>query len=327
MRPFAYSRANASSDALKQLKEQANSALVAGGTSLLDLMRLDVLQPQKLIDINKLPLTQVKEHNGGILIGALVTNTDLAYNKLVMERYPVLSQALLSGASVQVRNMASVGGNLVQKTRCYYYRNSTMPCNKRVPGSGCPAIDGYNRIHAILGGSNACIATHPSDMAVALTALDAIIHIEGPNGARQVPITKFYVLPGEHPEKETILQTDELISAVEIPKSTSAKNSHYMKVRDRTSFAFALVSVACALELDGAVIKSARLALGGVGTMPWRCPEAEKFLAGKNPTKENFKKAAELALHSAVTHKHNKFKPELCKRTIVKSFSALGAKK
>lgn len=328
MRPFTYTKVSQTKEASTALKTKS-TALIAGGTNLLDLMKLDVVHPEHVVDINKLSLSNVSDQDGGIMIGALARNSDLAHNKLVIERTPMLSQALLSGASAQVRNMASVGGNLLQKTRCYYYRNSTMPCNKRQPGSGCPAIEGYNRIHAILGGSKSCIASNPSDMAVAMVALDAIIYIEssteGKGSKRQVPITKFYTLPGAHPEKETVLQEGEIITAVEIPKSSISvsKHSAYLKVRDRSSFAFALVSAACALEKSGGVIKSARLALGGVGTIPWRCVESEKFLQGKAATKENFKAAAELALKGAEVLKHNKFKVELCKRTIVKAFMTL----
>lgn len=323
MRPFTYAKPSQTSDASKSLK-QSNSAIIAGGTNLLDLMKLDVNQPAHLIDINKIAeLSQIKNNKGGLLVGALVKNSDLAHNKQVLENFPMLSQAILSGASAQVRNMASTAGNLLQRTRCYYFRNSTMPCNKRDPGSGCPAIDGYNRIHAILGTSDSCIATNPSDMAVALMALDAVIHIEGSGAKRSVPITKFYVLPGAHPEKETVLKDGEIITAVEIPQLAAAKHSRYLKIRDRKSFAFALVSVACALDVKNGVIKEARLALGGVGTIPWRCTEAEKILVGKPAKKETFKLAAEAAVKSAITHKHNKFKVELCKRTIVKALSAL----
>lgn len=323
MQPFTYAKPTKTSDARQALKE-GNCSIIAGGTNLLDLMKIDVAHPDHLIDINKIAeLSQVQEKNGGLIIGALVKNSDLAHNKLVLEKYPMLSQAILSGASAQIRNMASTAGNLMQKTRCYYFRNSSMPCNKREPGSGCPAIEGYNRIHAILGTSNSCIATHPSDMAVALMALDALIHIEGSAGERTVPIAKFYVLPGEHPDKETALKDGDVIRSVEIPNLTFAKHSRYLKIRDRKSFAFALVSAACALEVKNGVIKEARLALGGVATIPWRCSEAEKLLIGKPAKKETFKLAADAAVKGAVTHKHNKFKVELCKRTIVKALSAL----
>ena len=323
MRPFTYAKPAHTADATKALK-QSNSAVVAGGTNLLDLMKLSVSQPTHLVDINKIAeLSQIKSHNGGLLIGALVRNSDLAHDKLVLEKYPMLSQAILSGASAQIRNMASTAGNLLQRTRCYYFRNSSMPCNKREPGSGCPALDGYNRIHAILGTSDSCIATHPSDMAVALVALDAVIHIDGSGGKRTVPINKFYTLPGAHPEKETVLKDGELITSVEIPALSAAKHSRYLKIRDRKSFAFALISVACALEVQNGVIKTARLALGGVGTIPWRCVDAEKLLVGKPAKKESFKLAAEAAVKGAATHKHNKFKVELTKRSIIKALSAL----
>jgi xanthine dehydrogenase YagS FAD-binding subunit len=324
MQPFRYVQSTSSNEAVASASADPGAFFLGGGTSLVDLMKLGVLQPEKLIDLNKLPLAEIKEHNGGVLIGALARNSDVAHNRIVKDKYPVLSQALLSGASAQLRNMATTGGNLLQRTRCYYYRNATMPCNKREPGSGCPAVEGYNRIHAIFGGSKHCVAVNPSDMSVALAALDAIIHIEGPNGTRKVPIAKFYHLPGDHPEQETTLQQGELIVAVEVPACNFANRSTYLKVRDRTSFAFALVSAACALEVQGGVIRNARVALGGVGTVPWRSAEAEQALIGKPAKAETYKEAGKAAVAGAEALKHNGFKIELASRTVARALARLG---
>lgn len=276
MHPFSYSQAVDEKGAVVAVTPESQAVFLAGGTSLIDLIKLGVQQPNQLVDINSLPLAKIETRGDGVRIGALVSNSELAHNRMIRDRYPVLSQALLSGASPQLRNMATVGGNLMQRTRCYYFRDPATPCNKREPGSGCPAIDGYNRIHAILGGSKNCIATHPSDMCVALVALDAIVQIHGPKGERSIPITDFHLLPGDHPERETVLEQGELIVAVDLPASPFAARSHYLKVRDRASYAFALTSVAAAFDIQSGVIHSARIALGGVGTKPWRANEAEK---------------------------------------------------
>jgi xanthine dehydrogenase YagS FAD-binding subunit len=322
MRPFEYIPVNATADALGH--QNAQAAYLAGGTSLIDLMKLDVLAPAQILDINALPLARIETQPGGnVRIGALVRNSDLAYDPTIQKSYPVLSEALLSGASPQLRNMASVGGNLLQRTRCYYYRDTATPCNKREPGSGCPAIDGYNRIHAILGASRHCIATHPSDMAVAMAALNAVIHTQGPNGERAIPIGEFYRLPGDTPQIETNLQPGELILAVELPALPFAARSGYLKVRDRASYAFALVSVACALDIQNGTIRDARLALGGVAHKPWRAIEAERALIGKPAGEAAFTAAANAALHGAQPHRYNAFKVELARRTIVRGLTTV----
>jgi xanthine dehydrogenase YagS FAD-binding subunit len=307
MIPFTYKRATESTEAIASASLPRSSYL-AGGTTLIDLMKLNVMSPENLVDINKLSFAAVEKKDDSILIGALVKNSDLAHHPLIIEHFPVLSQALLSGASPQLRNMASVGGNLLQRTRCYYFRDTTLPCNKREPGSGCPAIEGHNRI-----------ATSPSDMCVALVALDAVIHIVGPNGKKSVPIVSFYVEPADHPEIENVLEAGALIESVSIPISGRSKRSHYLKVRDRASYAFALVSAAVAIEVEDGVIKSARVGLGGVATKPWRSQEAENALIGKRPARDSYKLAGEAAVKGAKTHEHNAFKVELAKRVIVRA--------
>jgi xanthine dehydrogenase YagS FAD-binding subunit len=289
-------------------------------------MKMGVEQPAQLVDINRLPLTKVEElpNNGGVRIGALVRNSDLAENELIKSRYPVLSEALLSGASPQLRNLATTGGNLLQRTRCYYFYDPAFPmCNKRVPGSGCGALEGYNRIHAILGQSEQCIATHPSDMCIALAALDAVIHVQGPQGERTIAFEEFHRLPGNTPNIETNLQPNELITAVDLPSLPFASRSHYLKVRDRASYAFALVSVAAALDTSGSTIKSARVALGGVAHKPWRARKAEQALTGKQPNEQSFRAAAEAELSDAKGYKYNSFKIELAKRAIVQALSTV----
>src|SRR5256885_3499606 len=261
---------------------------------------------------------QIEKTVTGVRIGALASNSDVAVNPIVRAEFPVLSEALLAGASPQLRNMATVGGNLMQRTRCYYFMDTAFPCNKRVPGSGCPAIPGYNRIHAILGASDKCIAVHPSDMCVALSALEAVINVEGPKGQRQIPIADFHRLPGDTPQTDTNLQSDELIVSVDVPSSSIAKRSHYLKVRDRAQYAFALVSVAAAIELRNGRISAARVALGGVSHKPWRSAEAERVLSGAAVNAQTFRAAAEAALKGAVPQKHNAFKIELAKRAIVR---------
>ena len=292
---------------------------LAGGTSLIDLIKLNVETPSVLIDVSPLPLTKIMPTaDGGLSIGALVTNTDLANDPTVIKNYPALSQAILMGASAQLRNMATTGGNILQRTRCYYFRDTATPCNKREPGSGCPSIDGYNRVNAVLGTSKACIASHPSDMCVAMTALGATIVTNGPGGVRRIAFTDFHTLPGDHPERENVLEPGEIITAVELPPLPFAAKSQYLKVRDRASYAFALASAAAALDIEGDTIKEARIALGGVGAKPWRAFEAETMLAGKSPTPENFRAAAEAELKPAKGYKDNSFKIELAKRTMVR---------
>jgi xanthine dehydrogenase YagS FAD-binding subunit len=318
MNPFQYSKPDSVQDAV-HLAGPA-SRFIAGGTNLLDLMKENVTRPEHLIDITGLPLREVTETaDGGLLIGALVSNADLAWHPLIEQRYPLLSQAILAGASPQLRNMASTGGNLLQRTRCYYFYDASVPCNKREPGSGCPAREGLNRIHAILGASAQCVATHPSDMCVALAALEAVVHVQGRDGARTIEFADFHRLPGETPDRDNQLDDDELITAVELPAAGFANHSHYLKVRDRASFAFALVSVAAALDMNGPVIGRARLVLGGVAHKPWRDQGVEEWLVGKVPSRETFSAAADALLQDAKPLEHNAFKVKLAQRAIVRA--------
>ena len=329
MNPFVYSRAADAQQAVAGITGQTNSKLLGGGTNLIDLMKMGVETPSQLVDINRLPLTQVEElPNGkGVRVGALVRNSDMAEHSLITSRYPVLSQAVLAGASPQLRNLATTGGNLLQRTRCYYFYDPAFPaCNKRKPGSGCGALEGFNRIHAILGQSDQCIATHPSDMCVAMAALDAVVRVQGPNGEREIPFADFHRLPGNTPDRDTNLARDELITAVDLPAIPFATRSHYLKIRDRASYAFALVSVAAVLNVDSNNrIKDARIALGGVAHKPWRANKAEAELIGKNPKEETFRAAAEAELVSARAYQHNSFKIELAKRAIVRALSTVAA--
>jgi xanthine dehydrogenase YagS FAD-binding subunit len=321
MESFSYVAVTHQGQAIQAADENPHATFLAGGTNLVDDMKLGIEKPDELIDINKIPLNKIEESSGGLRIGALVRNSDLAWDAKVQSRYPVLSQALLSGASAQLRNMASTGGNLLQRTRCYYFRDVSYPCNKREPGSGCPAIAGFNRIHAVLGTSDKCIATHPSDMCVAMSALDAVIHVTGQKGDRKIPINDFYVAYGDDPAKENMLEHGELIVAVEIPSLPWAKRSHYLKVRDRASYEFALASAAIILNMDGNTIREARIAMGGVGSKPWRCYDAEKSLAGKAANEDSFKAAAEIVFKDAKPQKYNAFKIELGKRTLVQALT------
>lgn len=280
------------------------------------------MRPSRLIDISRLALNEINVGTGcGLRIGALATNTDAAYHKEVERRYPLLSRAILSGASPQLRNMATVGGNLMQRTRCCYFYDIATPCNKREPGKGCSAIAGFNRNHAILGTSAHCIATHPSDMCVALAALEAVVRVTGPEGERSIPFAEFHRLPGENPSVDTNLQPDEIITAVELPEKGFEKHYSYLKVRDRASYAFALVSVAAALEMEGDTITAAGLALGGVAHKPWRDSSVEKLLHGQTATQERFEQVAEALLQEAEGHGHNDFKIELAKLSIVRALS------
>jgi len=327
MKPFTYTRATDVNEAVKAFAQNPDTRFIGGGTNLLDLIKMGVEQPSHLVDITRLPLTQIEEHEGGIRLGALARNTDAANHPLVRSRYPVLSQAILSGASQQLRNAATNGGNLLQRTRCYYfYDPSYGECNKRHPGSGCAAIEGYNRIHAILGASNSCIATHPSDMCVALAALDAKIQVTGPEGARTIPMLEFHRLPGNTPQHETNLRPGELITAIDLPALPYAKRSYYLKVRDRNSYAFALVSVAVVLDIDeGNIIRRAHLALGGVAHKPWRAAQAEKALLGKKPEPNVLRAAAEAELKPARGYHDNAFKIELAKRSIARAVTTAAA--
>jgi xanthine dehydrogenase YagS FAD-binding subunit len=320
MNYFAYSRAADVADAVRQIAADPTARFIAGGTNLIDLMKENVARPTRLIDISRLPLNQIEEtKDGGLRIGALVANTDVAYHPEIERRYPLLASAILAGASAQLRNMASTGGNLLQRTRCYYFYDTATPCNKREPGSGCGAIGGVNRIHAILGTSEHCIATHPSDMCVALAALDARVHVAGGAGERTIPFEYFHRLPGDTPDLDTNLGADEIVTAVELPANGFAANYTYLKIRDRLSYAFALVSVAAALALEDGTIQEARLVLGGVAHKPWRDREAEGQLKGKRPTPKNFARAADTILRGARGFGHNDFKVELARRAILRA--------
>ena len=324
MKTFDYTRAGSTEEAVSAINSIEQAKFLGGGTNLIDLMKEGVEQPDHLVDVTKLSLAQIEElPDGGVRIGAMARNSDTANHPLIRQRYPVLSQAFLAGASPQLRNMATVGGNLMQRTRCYYFTDISMPCNKRQPGSGCAAIEGYNRIHAILGASQQCIATHPSDMCVALAALDAVVRVQGSNGEREIPMIEFHRLPGDTPEIETELQPGELITAVDLPAADWANKSYYLKVRDRNSYAFALVSVATALNVQDNVIQDARVAMGGVAHKPWRATEAESMLVGKPASEDTFRQAAETALSGAQTYEHNAFKIELGKRAIVRALSTV----
>ncbi len=319
---FQYARASDVADAVRRIAADPAAKFIAGGTNLIDLMKEDVERPSRLIDISRLPLKSVGETaDGGLRIGALVPNSDLAYHPLVAQRYPLLGSAILAGASQQLRNMASTGGNLLQRTRCAYFYDTATPCNKREPGSGCSAVNGLNRMHAILGTSESCIATHPSDMCVALAALDAKVHVAGPGGEREMAFADFHRLPGTTPQHDTNLCPDEIVTAVELPEQGFAKNYTYLKIRDRLSYAFALVSVAAALELDGDTIKQARLALGGVAHKPWRDANAEAALHGQAANHDTFTRAANLVLRDAKGFAHNAFKIELARKVIVRALT------
>jgi xanthine dehydrogenase YagS FAD-binding subunit len=323
MQTFQYTKA-ASID--KALAASNSGKYIAGGTTLVDLMKLSVEQPSGLVDINLLPLDKIEKlPDGGLRIGAMVRNSDLAWNTDVQKDYAVLSQALLSGASPQLRNMATTGGNLLQRTRCAYFREPSAGtpggygCNKRTPGTGCAAMDGFNRTHAVLGTSDHCIATHPSDMCVAMAALEAVIHTEGPKGKRTIPFADFHKLPGDTPHIENALEPGELVTYVDLPKPIPGAKSVYLKLRDRASYEFALASCAVVAKVEGGHIRSIRVAMGGVGTRPWRSHEAEAALMGKPASVENFRHAAEAALAGAKPHKDNAFKVELAKRCVVRT--------
>ena len=323
MNLFSYIAATNVRQALHERADHDHASYLAGGTNLLDNMKLGIEQPNRLIDVRQVGFDKIETlPDGGLRIGAAVTNTALAYDERVRSRYPALSQAILSGASPQLRNAATTGGNLLQRTRCYYFRDVASPCNKREPGSGCSALTGFNRIHAVLGTSEKCIATHPSDMDVALVALEAVIRTQGPKGARALPIDAFYIPYGEDPAKENVLEPGELITHVDLPPTIWFTHSCYHKARDRASYEFALSSAATALDLDNGIIRNCRLALGGVATKPWRALAAEKVLKGMKAGPETFRAAAEAELKQAVPQKDNAFKIELCKRVIVRSLEA-----
>jgi xanthine dehydrogenase YagS FAD-binding subunit len=316
-RPADVNSAAAAAASANTAQQGAEIRFIAGGTTLIDLMKLNVEQPRTLIDLNRLPLAEVEElSDGGLKIGAMVRNSDLAYHPVVLRDYAVLSQALLSGASAQLRNKATTSGNLLQRTRCVYFRDIAMPCNKREPGSGCGAINGFNRTMAILGTSEHCIATNPSDMNVALTALEAMIHIQNAQGTRSVPINEFYLLPGDTPERETVLEPGDLITHVTLPAPLPGSKSFYLKLRDRASYEFALSSAAVIVKIESNRLTHVRVALGGVGTKPWRSREAEQALEGATLTESSFRSAAEAALKDARPQRQNGFKIELTKRCL-----------
>jgi len=319
---FQYVRASDVIDAVQQIAADPDAKFIAGGTNLIDLMKEDVERPTRVIDISRLELREIEElSDGGLRIGALVPNSDLAYHSLIERRYPMLASAILAGASPQLRNMASTGGNLLQRTRCHYFYDPATPCNKRVPGSGCSAIDGHNRMHAILGTSDACIATHPSDMCVALAALEATVRVTGPTGERVLAFRDFHRLPGDRPQQDNALARDEIVTAIDLPPRGFAANYTYLKIRDRHSYAFALVSVAAALELDGETITEARVALGGVAHKPWRDIGAEAALRGQPANEASFGRAADMLLHGAKGYAHNAFKIDLARRATIRALT------
>jgi xanthine dehydrogenase YagS FAD-binding subunit len=320
MRPFKYVRASDAAAAARSVAANPRAKFLAGGTNILDLMKEDVERPDELVDLTRLKLSEIKAAGGGISIGALAKNSDTANHPLIRRDYPLLTQAIVAGASGQLRNMATNGGNLLQRTRCQYFYDTATPCNKREPGSGCSALEGLNRIHAIFGWSEKCVATYPGDMANALYALDAVVRVRGAGGReRTIPVTEFHRLPGDTPQQDSNLAHGELITAIELPKSNFAKNSYYLKVRDRASYAFALVAVAAALDMDGRRVKQARVVLGGVAHKPWRSIEAETALVGKPASEESFRRAAEAALAGAKPLAHNAYKVELGKRAVVRA--------
>jgi xanthine dehydrogenase YagS FAD-binding subunit len=322
MRAFTYSRAGSMDDAMQGIADTAAATFVAGGTNLLDLMKADVMRPAHLVDISRLPLDRIEDMgDGGLRLGALARNADTAYDDRVQQRYPMLSKAILAGASAQLRNMATNGGNLLQRTRCYYFYDTGTPCNKREPGSGCGARTGVNRIHAILGASEHCIAVHPSDMCVALAALEAVVRVKGPDGERTIPFADFHRLPGDTPHIDTALLPGELVTAIDLPPKGFARNSTYLKIRDRASYAFALVSVAAALEIEEGEIREARLALGGVAHKPWRDRQVEAMLVGKPATLESFLPVARVLLDGAQGYEHNTFKIGLAERAVTRALA------
>ncbi|RYD51416.1 MAG: xanthine dehydrogenase family protein subunit M [Sphingobacteriales bacterium] len=321
MNPFEYTRAGSIPEAVVAVSGEPNACFVAGGTNLIDLWKYDLTHPDRLVDVNGLntdkPVTE--RPDGGVRLSAFATNATTAWHPIIETRYPLLSKAIGAGASGQIRNMATNGGNLLQRTRCYYFYEPQAPCNKRTPGSGCGALTGYNRIHAILGQSDSCIAVFPSDMCVALAALKVVVQVSGPQGDRVIPFSEFHRLPGDHPEQDNTLQPGELITAIDLPEEGFAQNYSYLKLRDRHSYAFALVSVATGLILEGDRIQEARIALGGVAHKPWRIPEAEGFLIGKPATRESFAGAADILLEGAKGYAHNSFKIDLAKRAIIRN--------
>lgn len=326
MKNFQIIKSLSTASAVSGMKKEASAMYIAGGTNLVDLMKKNIAAPEKLIDITGIDLKAISFSDKKVTIGALAKNSQVAEDASIRENFPLLSLALEAGASQQVRHMASVGGNMLQRTRCSYFYNTDMPCNKRIPKSGCGAIGGANRMHAIFGASDSCIAVHPSDMCVALAALDATVTVESTKGKRQIKFTDFHRLPGNKPEKDNTLENNELITSVEIPNNNFKKNVHYLKVRDRTSYAFALVSVAAALEIQNNTIQDVRLAMGGVAHKPWRLTEAEQFLKGKTVSDTVFKQAAELAMRDARGYGENNFKLTLAPNAIIEALTIAASK-
>jgi xanthine dehydrogenase YagS FAD-binding subunit len=327
MNNFSYTQATTAKEATGRLKDQSQAAYIAGGTTLLDLMKANLAGPPQLVDINRLPFKGIEQTKDGLRIGALENMNAVGEHPLVKEQFPAVSESLLLAASPQLRNMASIGGNILQRTRCGYFRDAAFPCNKRVPGSGCPALTGDNHNLAILGVSDACIANaYPGDLSVALAAFDAVLTLENAKGKqRQVPVTEFYLLPGQTPEKENVLEPGELIVAVTIPVAAHAKRSTYLKVRERASYAYALASAAVGLDVQGGTIRAARVALGGVGAQPWRSREAEKALVGQPATEATFRAAAAAALQGAKPREHNAYKVELAQNTLVRALQQVAS--
>jgi xanthine dehydrogenase YagS FAD-binding subunit len=324
MRPYSYVRARDVGGAVAALAEAPDAAFLAGGTNLVDLMKLEVMTPGVLVDVRRLTSESIEElPDGGVRIGAAVTNSELAADRTIRSRYPMLSQALLSGASGQLRNLATTGGNLLQRTRCVYFYDTTTPCNKREPGSGCSAIEGHNKNHAILGASEHCVATHPSDMAVAMVAMDAFVNVQGPDGDRRIPIEELHLLPGDEPRRDTTLEHGELITSVDLPPLDFLSNSKYRKVRERASYAFALVSVAAALDVEDGVVRDVRVALGGVAHKPWRATKAEEALRGEPANEANFRAAADIELEDAEPLRDNAFKIPLARNVITRTLLEL----
>jgi len=320
---FDYVKSSSVKSAIDAFNKDASSQFIAGGTNLVDLMKRGVTSPQKLIDITGLPLKNIELKNDVIRIGALALNSEVAQHELIVKKLPLLSQALKAGASPQLRNMATVGGNILQRTRCTYFYDTAMPCNKREPGSGCGALKGYNRMHAIFGASENCIAVHPSDMCVALAALDATVVVSNAKTERKIAFRDFHRLPGTTPQKDNNLIRGEMITAIEVPQNAFAKNYLYTKIRDRASYAFALVSVAAAMDLKNNIIHDARLAMGGVAHKPWRLTAAENFLKGKQASVQNFRQAASIAMKDAKGYGHNNFKLKLAPNTIVETLKTV----
>lgn len=321
MRAFQFKAAATSSDAVSS---GADTAFIAGGTNLVDLMKLEVVTPTKLVDLGPLSFRGITLDSTGLHIGALEKMADVAEDPRVVKKYPVVSQALLKSASAQIRNMATMGGNLMQRTRCGYFRDTDSPCNKRVPGSGCPALEGENRMHAIFGVSDSCCATHPSDLAVALVALDSVLKLQGPQGTREVKLEDFYLLPGNTPDREHDIRSGEIITEIFVPAKAWASRSGYLKIRDRESYEFALTSAAVVLDLDGSTIRDARIAVGGVGTKPWSLPVVAEALKGRTANREAFAAATEQAAEGARTLSQNGFKVSLVKKTILRALSEVG---